>query len=74
MNGVISDKGYLHIERAGNMKQMDCVNDALECSCGDRCVMFGEPKPFDNGNEALLEICQGRILRFKNLVDHRRKS
>ena len=73
MNGKIASSGVLFIERAGTLTEQACPFSSMSPSafCGDNCPLFGEPQPHDNGNQTRIEICQGRILSFKKLIDER---
>ena len=49
MKGKIDSQGFLHIERAGVMKEQLCPFQSLDTNplygkeCGDWCPLFGEP-------------------------------
>ncbi len=43
MNGKITEKGFLKIERAGNTKYQFCPFSSKELNCDDWCPLFGEP-------------------------------
>jgi hypothetical protein len=79
MKGKITERGWLMIERPGlkgaAMQEQNCPRQQGTAGCGDWCPFFSEPGPgFSVGDKsASIEICEGRILRFEEFTDERRK-
>lgn len=86
MNGKIDNWGNLCIERAGQMKVMECriggnvpsgYYDHFE-ACNHNCPLFGEPDKqettFPEGCHTTLTICHGVELTFSTFTDERRSD
>ena len=71
MEGKISEKGILYIERAGVMKLQGCPYGGDWC--GDGCPLFGEPIPEQGTTSAILELCHGKKLFLDKFTDERGK-
>jgi hypothetical protein len=74
MNGAIDKDGNLHIERGGELLAQSCkfvsIDEyAIDYYCTHFCPLFGEP--WVNNGKTMLELCQGRILKFDSFVDER---
>ena len=86
MKGKIDKDGFLHIERAGVMKQMRCLNNP-DTFCSDSCPSFGDVwtnndvqemwelhNGFVSGDhdwfDPHIKICTGKIV-YNSLTDER---
>lgn len=70
MKGKIDERGILWIERAGELKQMRCVN-RHDHFCRDCCPLFGTPCYIRASDSTALPICQSDVLQFQPLEDQR---
>lgn len=71
MKGRINKKGILEILRGRTYKRQICIRPDI-MDCDDNCPMFGEPcKDFDGIHTYKLQICNGRVLEFTELIDER---
>jgi hypothetical protein len=69
--GELGPYGDLIIYRSGEPKHQRCPKSGMEVYlCGDGCPFFGEPiHTHPNGWE--LEICEGKVLKFKEFDERR---
>lgn len=86
MKILIDKNGWLHIERAGEMKRQYCLNGCKDDNdyireCGDWCPAFGEPGPgcCDAKGKPLtviISLCSEAdrlICEFEHFTDERRE-
>lgn len=74
LKGKIDKKGDFFIERSKKKYQKQiCPFNRRNYFCGDWCPHFGEPEEFPEYKIKYLQICQGRALRFSELIDERPK-
>jgi len=84
MKGIINSRGYLEIERAGEIGPQMCpftINHESELTpCGDWCPHFSEPSIMYTGVDQEtkediegyeIEICHDKVLTFTELDDQR---
>lgn len=77
MIGKINMYGRLKIQRVGRLSYQLCPHrqlsndeDPAVAVCDDQCPLFGEPEEI-SPTETRLEICQGKVLKFSELIDER---
>lgn len=77
MKGKICSQGFLHIERAGELKPQGCPYSVHASSrCGDWCPLFSEPEPLlpectAKPNGASICICDCHTVVFYEFEDER---
>ena len=74
MEGRIDICGELIIRRGTNENMQECpfkFNNGENINCSDDCALFGEPSEVDPQGKIQLQICQGRVLYFDELIDKR---
>lgn len=71
MKGRIDAGGVLYIERGTKLKKQECPYRPV-AACNDKCPKFGNPqKKSDSSTWKYLEICDGAVLEFSELIDKR---